>query len=233
MSLSTEQRTELEKLAAENSGQCPTCSHAIKFYHYKLNKIHAIFLRAMAAEVRNTDVNDVDISTIGLAYSVRSQVTKMRQHGLIARIKNADGSQVARHWLITSKGWQFLNGHPVPSRVTIYNNQVLGHGGDTVHIKELLGEVFDPDEPIYNETPISTPEARTYENVRQPVKYMLVKAVFKGRDIAGKFKVSQTYELQIKRLQIGKPVELVGIDGQPYSRGYDDIHRFYKDWKIV
>lgn len=231
MTLEKDQITELEKEAEHNNGKCSKCHQTIKIYRYKINKTHANFLKAMGNAVRDSGVNDVDISTIGIAYSVRSQVTKMRQHGLIARIKNEAGAQVPRHWLITHKGWNFLNGKPIPSYVIVYNNQVLGHDG-VVNIHQALGMAYDPNAPIYEETPVSEPEARVLNDVRQPQRYMVVNAKFKGRDYLGKFKVSQVYELQIKKLEIGKPVEITGIDGTPHDRVYADIAGFQKDWKI-
>lgn len=224
---------EIERIASHNNGRCPHCGQAIKSYRYKINKSHAQFMRAMAKEVRNLGVNDVDISNLGLAYSIRSQVTKLRQHGLIARVKNDKGAQTARHWLITHKGYDFVNGQPIYEKVIVYNNQVLGHEGNQVTIHEVLGEGFNPEEPLYEEEAVTQAEARTYQDVRTPQKYSIVSAIFKGRDYMGRFKVSQTYRLQIKRLQVGKPVEITGIDAKPFNKVYTDLAGFIKDWKII
>lgn len=226
------QITELEKMAESNNGHCISCNQTIKIYHYKINRTHGIFLRAMALEVRTMGVNDVDISTLGLPYSIRSQVTKMRQHGLIARIKGDNGKQIARHWLITHKGYEFLNGTPIMPKVVIYNNQVLGHIGDPITIHSVMGEPGGSTEK-YTEAPITEPEAKLYDDVRTPQKYMIVNAKFKGRDYHGRFKTSQEYELQIKKLEVGNPVRVVGIDGQPYDREYRDIAAFQQDWMAV
>lgn len=231
--LTNEQIADIEKQAAFNGGRCTNCQQTIKVYRYKLNKAHSQFIKAMANEVRASGVNDVDISTIGLAYSIRSQVTKLRQHGLIARIKNAEGAQIPRRWLVTKKGWAFVNGDKVPSKVVIYANQVLGHEGDMVNIYDVLGEKFDPIAPLYEETPVSEPEARIYKDLKKHFRYSIVDAVFKGRDYKGLFKVSRSYQLQIKRLQIGNPVEIVSIDGKPNKKKYPDIAAFQKDWKVL
>lgn len=233
MTLTLEDATELERMAEENNGHCSHCHQTIKIYRYKINRATATFVRAVANAVRDTGVNDVDIETIGIAYSVRTQVSKIRQHGLIARIKNAEGKQIPRRWLITHKGWDFLNGEQIPSKVVVFNNQVLGHDGEFVDIYTVLGERFDPQKPIYQETPVSEPEARVYSDVRQPQKYMLVTAQFKGRDYHGRFKVSQTYELEIKRLQAGKPIEIVSIDHNGNARTYPDLAAFQRDWKVL
>lgn len=231
--LSSEQIQVLEKEAELNNGKCGTCYQTIKIYRYRLNKIHAQFMRAMAEEVRNTGVNDVDLATIGLAYSVRTQVTKLRLHGLIARITDKEGKQIARRWLITKKGFAFLNNKAVFSIVIVFNNQVLGHDNPHTRISELLGERFNAEAPLYEETPVSEPEARVYKDVRTPQKYMVVSAKFKGRDYLGRFKVSQVYELQIKRLVGGQPVEITAIDSKTHSKTYKDIAAFARDWKVL
>lgn len=231
MILDNEQVVALEKEAERHDGKCGTCHQTIKIYRYKLNKTHAQFLRAMAKEVANIGVNDIDIATIGIAYSVRSQVTKIRQHGLIARVKNAAGAQIPRRWLVTKKGWMWLNGEAIPSKVVIYNNQVLGHDGGPVTIYDVLGERFDPTQPIYTETPVSEPEARIYDDVRQPQSNVLMQAIFKGRDYQGRFKTSRAYELTIKRMVMGKPIEIVAVDDQALERSYPDIAAFQRDWK--
>ena len=225
----------LEEIAARtNDGHCPACQQTIKIYRYHANKAVATFMRAMADAVRNTNVNDVDISTIGLPYSVRTQVSKIRQHGLIARVKNEHGVQIPRRWLITHKGWDFVNGKPIPARVVVFNNQVLGHDEGLVTIHGILGEKFDPYKPIYEETPVSPAEARTLDDVRQPTRKMEISAQFRGSRYSNVLKVGETYELKIDRLQMGRPVcAEVQAAGTVIRYDYRDIAGFQKDWKVL
>lgn len=228
--MTSEQIAELEKIAELNDGHCDRCHQTIKFYRYNLHKSHAIFLRAMADEVRNTGVNDVDKGALGLGYSVQTQTSKMRQHGLIARIKNEHGAQIPRRWLITHKGWQWLNGNPIPKYVVVFNNQVLGHDGNNVTIHEVLGEKFNPATPIYEETPVSEAEARTYAEVRQPLSHIKMQAIFRGRNFTDRgYRAGDKYELTLERLQVGKPVKVLA----PQEREYHDIAAFQKDWKAI
>lgn len=229
MQMTTDQITELEREAELNDGHCGTCHQTIKFYSYKINRTHANFLRAMVKAVSETGENDVDISTLGLPYSSRSQVAKIRQHGLIARIKNEDGAQIANHWLITHKGWDFLNGVEIPSKVIVFSNQVLGHEGESINIGALLDEPFDKQQPTYTEAPVTEPEARTYEDVRTPKKHMEVTAVYRGSRYNKKLDVGETYRLAIERLQVGHPV----IITMPHGMTYKDIASFQKDWKAI
>lgn len=226
--LTINEARDLELEAEQNAGRCGHCHQTIKIYKYKINKVHALFMRAMADEVRNTGVNDVDLGTIALPYSMRSQNSKLRQHGLIARVKNKDGAQLARRWLITHKGWNFLNGDVIPEYVLVYNNQVLGHDGRLVSIYSVLGESFNKSQPIYAETPISQPEARIYGEARQTKKHLKIRAKFKTK-YNQHFKLEEVYDLTIDRLMLGKPVKIIA----PHEAEYADMAAFQKDWRIL
>lgn len=226
----------LEQEAAEHNGHCGTCTQTISIYRYTVNKAVATFLRAMGDETRATGVNDVDVSTIGIAYSVRTQVSKIRQHGLIARVKDERGVQIPSHWLVTSRGYDFLNGLPIRSKVVVFNNQVLGHEGDDVTIHGVLGEAFDPEALLYTAVPVSEAEARTLSDVRKPKRMMEVTAQFKGNRYSNVFNKVESYDLSIERLQVGHPVKLVAhcpakhldIDFE-----YRDMAAFQREWKVL
>lgn len=223
---------EIEALQTED-GKCAHCGQSIKIYRYTLNRNLAVFIRAMAESVSTTGKNDVDISTIGLAYSIRSQITKLRLHGLVARVKDERGVQFKRRWLITNKGWKFIHGEAIPKRVSEFNNQVLGHDGGLVTIYSVLGQHPEPDQKQYAETPITPKESKTYSNVRVPQKYTSMEAVFKGKDYNKKLVNGRQYNIKIKRLEMGKPVEVVSIDDGPVERHYEDIALFQKDWRVL
>lgn len=224
--ISPEQAQQLEQAAEHNNGKCTRCHQTIKMYRYRINETHARFLRAMAVAVKDTGVNDVDISTIGIAYSTRSQVSKLRFHGLIARIKDKRGKQVPRHWLITKKGWGFLHGDPIQSKVVIYDNMVMGHEGELVNIYQVAHE---PNiQPAGEASNMTTAEASAYSDIRQPKKYMEVDAVYRGQTLTNLIK-GTTYKLKIDKLQVGKPVVL----HEPSTFVYRDVAAFQRDWRIV
>lgn len=229
--MTNEQIKDLLKIAADHDSRCDRCNQTIRIYRYSLNKNMATFMRAMADSVRNSGSNDVDISTIGLPYSLRTQVTKIRLHGLIARIKDGRGVQVPSHWLITHKGWDFLNGKQLSKRVISYNDQVLGHDDGTTTIHEILGERFNPTTPKYEETPITAPEAKVYEDVRLPRRQMIITAVYKGRAdrYHDTFQTGQEYSLTVERLELGKPVQITS----PIEIEYHDIAAFQREWRIA
>lgn len=220
--ITSQELEELQHIAEQNDGHCDRCNRVIKIYRYRLNKTMAYFMRRMADRVRESGVNDVDISTLGMGYSTQTQMTKIRLHGLIARVKDAKGVQVGNHWLITSKGWDFLTGKQVPLKVVVFDNQVLGHDATVTTIGGVDGgKSFEEQENI------TTPEAKVYSKARQGFKGMKVFARYKGRD--GTFFHHQTYELLIDKLQIGKPVKML----KPSEIEYADIAQFQSVWAVV
>lgn len=229
MTMTIDEIEALEQAAALHDGKCPSCHQTIKIYRYGLNKTIASFMRAMADAARDTGVNDIDVSTISLSYSVRTQITKLRLHGLVARVKNEAGVQIPNRWLITNKGWDFVNGKPIPSKVVVYNNQVLGHDDGQITIHQIMGELTPARADQYDELPVSPAEARTYENVREPQKTMQLEASYRGDKSNVHFRTGVIYDLVIERLEVGKPVTIV----EPRKLVYSDIAAFQRDWKVV
>ena len=216
----------LEQEAEGNNGRCTRCHQTIKMYRYRINETHVQFIRAMAKAVKDTGVNDVDVSTIGIPYSTRTQSSKLRQHGLIARVKDERGVQVPRHWLITKKGWGFLHGESIPSKVVIYDNQVMGHEGAPINIFQAAKEPYVA--PKHEAVSLSEAEASAYTDIRQPKKFMTVDAKYYGSNTSV-LKRFGTYKLTLEKLQVGKPV----IVHAPIQFVYRDIAAFQRDWRIV
>lgn len=226
-----EEIQELERVAEVNDGHCDRCKRVIKIYRYKANRTMALTMRQpYKAYKESGGVNDIDVRDINLVYGQRSQLSKVRLHGLIAHVKD-DGKVVQSHWLITKKGFAWLDGQAIPTKVVNFGNQVLGHEGGTITIHEALGEAPAPEQ--YESEAISTAEAGTYRNIRQPQKHMQMTATYKGHSYgSGGPQTNQTYNLELERLQVGKPVIIVTIDGEPYKREYKDVAAFQKDWKV-
>lgn len=222
----TDTQFEYVKEQDHGSGLCEHCGQVIKIYRYSLNKTLADFLWRMANRASETGNQKVDISTLGMAYSQRTQVTKMRLHGLIARVKNDEGTQEPNHWLITTKGYEWLRGGAIAEKVVVFNNQVIGHDGREVTIKDVTGVTLPATEAMEGEG-ITEPEAKAYTDLRKPRKGVHLTAVWRG-SFGGLIK-GQTYQLELKRLQIGQPVVML----KPFSSVYRDIAAFEKEWQII
>ena len=183
-------------------------------------------MRAMAAATKATGERAIDMETLDLTHTERSQLSKMRQHGLVVQPKDERGVKRPRHWLITTKGWQFLRGEKIPAKVIVFDNQVLGHEGGTTDIRRLLN-----DPGFYEADPLSTEEAKVYHDVRTPQKKTAHQAVYLGYSSGGLVKNTH-YTIHIERLQVGKPVVLY-VDDAPTPIKYNDIAAFQRNWKIT
>lgn len=226
---SSDEVSELEKVAEANDGHCDRCRRPIKIYKYKVNAQMVRIMKLMAEHVLASGEQHVNLNDLGMAYSTISQRTKLRLHGLIAKVKNAEGAHVPSTWVITHKGWHFLDNKEVPAKVVVFDNQVLGHEEGTVTISEIMREPFKPY--VAPETvPLSTPEAATYHDVRKPKKHMVITAMYKGKNVSDHaYKYREVYELRIDRLQIGQPVKIV----LPHERVYNDLAAFQTYWRVM
>lgn len=205
-------------------GHCDTCGSVIKIYRYKINKQIVRVLKAMNEVVKISGENKVNFTKLdNLPYRLQSQRTKMRLHGLIARVKHKDGTQVPNTWLITRKGFDFLNGSTVQEIVVVFNNTVLGHEGRLVSINQVTDEL----EVIQNN--ITTPEAEVYKDVRKPKTGMVKRAVFKGRRYDDRLETGREYEIVLDKLMVGRMITLL----KPFHMQYRDISAFQNDWRIV
>lgn len=230
--LTDNQAKYIQEVAAK-TGKCDHCSQTINIYRYKLNATMADFLLRMRDRVEQSGSNDVDISTLAMPYSQHTQMTKLRLHGLIARVKDPDGVQIGNHWLITNKGGDWLRGNPVPEKVVVFNNQVLGHDGKNVTMHEVLGRRGKPEAEQEGLTPA---EATTYHNVRKAVKPQVFGATFKGSAYgeSNGLKKDLPYMLEVGRMQMGLPVAVrVQLPhGRHLDLSYRDIAAFQKHWKV-
>lgn len=228
MYLSKEKIDEILKVAAANDGHCDRCLRVLRIYKYSISSMMAKVLREMAKETRSTNNRSVDMDTIELSHTERSQLSKMRQHGLITQPKDSRGVKSPHHWLITTKGWDFLGAKDVPAKVLVFDNQVLGHEGGMTNIRRLL------DDPGFFESdPLSTAEATVYHDVRTPKKEIEYQAAWLGQSIPALIKDS-VYNIKVERLQVGKPVCIVVTDSKGDEREYTyrDIATFARYWKI-
>lgn len=220
--LTREEINKLVRVAEKNDGRCDTCHQIIRIYRYPANKTLGHILRKMAAHTLDQEGRQFDIAEVGLDHRLWSQLSKLRFHGLVAKVKDGKGKHIPRRWIITRKGWGWLRGDPIQKYVVVFDNSVLGHEGEGITIGRAEGGMD------YTEQPVSTAEAAVIGNAHVPKKDMKLSAIFKGRNYGG-FETGQTYELLLDRLQVGRPVKLLA----PQEREYRDIAAFQKDWRAV
>ena len=227
MAIDLERAKQLEKEAEANGGHCTNCEQTLKIYRYGISESMVRVLKAMAKATEPNTGRSIDVDKINLKHSERTQLTKMRFHGLVAKVKE-DNVQIPRHWLITRRGWQFLGNEQVPAKVIVYNNQVLGHDGGMTDIRRISGENGE-----YEAKPVTAAESRTYAHIREPQRQSILTAEWIGRT-AGSLVQGQLYTLLIDRLQVGHPVSITIkeiLQTEPIK--YKDVAAFGKSWKVI
>lgn len=228
MAMLTEQElSDLGRVAAANDGRCDRCHRKLAIYKYSVNKQIVAVLRAMRAQEVASGSFEVNLTTLPLGYSILTQRTKMRLHGLIVQVKDDDKTKKASIWRITHKGYQFLGGESIPVTVIVFDNQVLGHDGGSTTISEVTGEAeFDAD-------PITQPEAAVYHDVRQPSSPDKHTAIYRGKSpFVGELKRGEKYTITVEKLRVGWPVKLQ-VAGKTKDYAYKDIAAFQKDWQLI
>lgn len=217
----------IQNLERDHKGGCPTCYQKIKIYEHAPNSKHVEILRKMADRVKQTGEQEVNFHDIKGEFQEHSQRTKLRQHGLIAKVKK-DGVHVRNTWLITRKGWKFLAGGLIPKTVIVYNNTVLGHGEDMISVYDCEKN-HTPSDLMYDMADLSPAESRQYMQVREGIKLKKYRAKFLG--YTGNILAEEI--IAVDRLQFGKPVK-VKIPRLPdWEQEYKDMAAFAKNWEIV
>lgn len=138
-------KIEIELTDEENI--CPHCGAKMQAYWHKLTPGLVGALVKLRAGVDKSKVNhinpdkDLDGTPHELKKNERSNLSKLRFHGLIAKYKEG-GERIQGEWLITRRGFAFLRGEEaVPSKVKTYRNKVVDHDPRLITISEVFGEV--------------------------------------------------------------------------------------------
>lgn len=130
---------------------CPTCGHEETAYWRTLNagNVRALikFRRAIGYHGRNEIhlYKDMDGHDFKLTTAEQMNWTKLRFHGLVAKVKE-DGQIKRGYWLLTARGAAFLRGDlDVPRKVKTLNNRVIEHDDVYVSVDQVAGSrpVFD------------------------------------------------------------------------------------------
>lgn len=137
--------------------------------HHRLTSGLVSILVNMARTVHEKNRNDIHIYTeIGevcgpQAYAGMSNISKLRFHALVFKIKGENGKQIKGRWGITKRGGQFLRGEiEIPEFALTKGNHVEGREGKLMHIKALRPEgplEFEQKEDIRYSSVRETPSA--------------------------------------------------------------------------
>lgn len=130
-----------ETLTPGTDDHCTFCKGAMHITEDNITPGLVKILLKMRGAVAIKGVNDIKIHKLTgkLAFSVSEHANfhKLRKHGLVHWVK-VNGKPQRGHWLITRKGWEFLDGADIPAIVFTYNDQVVGHSTATTNISLSL-----------------------------------------------------------------------------------------------
>lgn len=143
---------------SDGEKRCVRCNASTKRYWHKLTPGLVSALVKINKAVNLKKENDIRIDRIpkdiALTHVERCNWQKLRLHGLIARVRFF--GQVKRgRWLITRKGFRFLHGKEIPSRVLSFRNRVVGHSDEMTTITDVVRSTpyFESIEDIRFEYP--------------------------------------------------------------------------------
>ena len=129
----------------EEHGHCPSCFRDARAYWFTLNANLVKILQNIYGAIVLKGENDIhlDKDTEGtqfeLKYSQRSNVTILRFHGLVAKVRDENGKHIAGHWLITRRGASFLKGDiSIPQKVRTFDNRVTDHSPEKVSFRDVM-----------------------------------------------------------------------------------------------
>lgn len=127
---------------------CFNCGASMQSYVFHLDCLDALLVHGMANVIKEkmmkgipfTEANMVHVqSTLNKYYSVASRTTQCAKLGLIAKVKNPDGTHDREEgWLITSRGWAFLRGEEVPAKIESFRNHIIEHFEERITIDQAF-----------------------------------------------------------------------------------------------
>ena len=134
----------------EKGDHCPCCGQFAKLYKRKLNSAMVAALVLINKYFKeNPDAEWLHVEnylkSLNIPAAVRGDFPKLRHWGLLEAKTGIreDGSKRVGLYKVTLRGQAFLSGIlKVPSRVHLYNQEVLGFSGKEIRVEKALGNKF-------------------------------------------------------------------------------------------
>lgn len=118
-----------------------------KIHWKRISKGNVGALIKLRRKIGELNQNDIHIAQdLELTYSERANFSTLRQHALVAHIKDDDGNRISGRWLLTKRGAEFLRGETsIPQKVAVMNNRVIDHDPVFVTVTDVMQTlpVFD------------------------------------------------------------------------------------------
>lgn len=136
----------------KDKSKCSNCGASMALYEHSIDSIDALLLLGMgkivserAKKMPFTEANAVHVqSQLNTYYSVSSRTSWCSKLGLIAKIKRKDGTHDQKAgWCITKRGFEFLAGKPVPSKVVTFRNGIVERFEETITFGDIATKSND------------------------------------------------------------------------------------------
>ena len=127
---------------------CEMCGQTIAPRKESVGKGIIRSLYKMAKYVKTTGFNKVHPEKdLELTTSEYNNFQKLRYHGLVAKYKY-EGEIEAGYWLITHKGYGFLNNNFGTAKyVEVFNNRIVGYSDKIMLMHEIVGSIDTEEFP--------------------------------------------------------------------------------------
>ncbi len=118
---------------------CNHCGQKIKqAYKEMLSKHKLTMLQTVARQVVATGVNDFNLRNMNDSTTNYINFQKLRYHGVVHHVRNADKSLKRGHWFITPLGWSFLRGErDLPKFVLVRENSIVDRSPELINVKDV------------------------------------------------------------------------------------------------
>lgn len=134
----------------EGDQRCRCCGASLIMPVSSLTRGLVGILVACANEGRRKRTYIIDTAEANLSHTQLNNLQKLRHFGLIVKYTEND-VHVPRHWIITTRGWQFLAGEiRVFKQMRTFRNRIV-HWDETeandipmVSISDVMGSTDDP-----------------------------------------------------------------------------------------
>jgi hypothetical protein len=138
----------------EDGAGCPCCEQLAKVYRRPIHRTMAIALILMHQAQPTGDWLYLPEVLRSMGRSRGGDEAKLSYWGFIQEEGGIreDGSNRAGWWRVTDRGRLFVHdGLSVPRHAVIYDGQLLGFAGESVSIRDALGNRFDYDQLMAGE----------------------------------------------------------------------------------
>jgi hypothetical protein len=111
-----------------------------------LNRMKLTMLRRAADHVIKTMDNNFMVREICEPdeFQLFNNFQKLRYHGLVTPVRDANGKRVKGIWLITRNGWDFLRGSKsLHAWVRVKDNRIIERSEELVTLREVAADIFE------------------------------------------------------------------------------------------